>query len=76
MLIIVECHHPGGVPENSDQAYAYNWMDWKKRLKQLNHLMNIEIEKSGKLKSLPTDFLNLTVEVYNQVCNYEVMKQF
>lgn len=72
LLIIVECHHPGGVPEDSAKAYAYNWADWKKILMKLNHFANKEVEnarnKYAKTKSLPSNVLKFIVEVYNQVC--------
>ena len=52
-------------------AYAYDWDDWNRKLKQLNYVINTELDnrqKYKKLQILPANLVKLAVEVQNQVC--------
>lgn len=74
LLIVMEAHHPGGVGDRSERAYAYNWESWKKSLKQLNFVTIREIGVLQKQGTVTENFLKLVVEIYNQVnfCYYLV----
>lgn len=67
LLILMEAHHPGGVNENSEKAYAYNWESWKISLKQLNFVTIREIAVLQRQGTVTENFLKLVVEIYNQV---------
>lgn len=67
ILILMKAHHPDGVDENSDKAYAFNWEDWKKALKQLNFVTIREIAVLQRQGTMSENFLKFVVEVYNQV---------
>ena len=80
LLIAVECHHPNGVTQNSGtEAYAHCWEDWNRKLSKLNYVVNAELDnnklKYRKLRLLPANFLNLAVEVYNQVRRYTALRE-
>ncbi|GLV35047.1 telomere fusion [Carabus blaptoides fortunei] len=76
LLLQLRLHHPRGVTENSDSAFACNWTNWKALLRSMYSILSTEVEiikrpgpvKSGnKIPSLWPNFLSLFVEVCKQV---------
>lgn len=70
--LLVTLHHPGGVPEDSSQALAANWHNWKICLKQMYSILTTEISQylrqSVRNTDIYTSFVMLFVEVCKQVC--------
>ena len=71
LLLQMHLHHPHGAKEGEGAAYAYNWERWRGEVKKIYDLVHTEIyhinKNKNKVTELKDNFLELTVEVCNQV---------
>ncbi|KAL2712028.1 serine-protein kinase ATM-like isoform X3 [Vespula squamosa] len=63
MLLSVQIHHPEGVHQENDGAFACNWSTWNSILKSMYEI----ILKDSKKGILSKHFLQFASEVFNQV---------
>ncbi|XP_055888527.1 serine-protein kinase ATM-like isoform X2 [Biomphalaria glabrata] len=71
--LLLRAHHPCGVSDQTDGAYAYNWDHWKAFIDSLYELIHTDIEEKSKfttgnkINALKSNYVSFVADLFKQV---------